>query len=381
MEGTRVIGGWITPPPPYQVARLFAGIEEYAATATRLHPRRGSPDPRGSHVGGPLRWPAGESWPSCAAEHVVATEVPLPPRLVSRLERLRASEPARRWPGYQAVLSELASRAPGFGGIDRRTRTALYRVARPQPVPSPLVAVAQLRAADIPDLRPPDGADLLQVLWCPNDHDLGDGALAPAAVLRWRREAEVPEVLDRPPAPTAIGHPAYLPRPCVLHPEQVVEYPWWQQLPADLGHRVRAWDTEHGGRYHRQLAAAPGWKVGGWPQWPTTDPLPLYCPTCGTPTRQLLQLDSGEWGDPARWRPLPGSTPVAAPDPGSAPRADDHGTPGSAPRGDSEGDPATADDLAAPEPTGVIAGHTGLYRIFTCPSCPGTADRWHIDLQ
>ena len=166
---TRVIGGWVTPPPAYPVARLFAGIEEYAATATRLHPRRGSPDPRGSHVGGPLRWPAGESWPSCAAEHVVATEVPLPPRLVSRLERLRASEPARRWPGYQAVLSELASRAPGFGGIDRRTRTALYRVARPQPVPSPLVAVAQLRAADIPDLRPPDGADLLQVLWCPAD--------------------------------------------------------------------------------------------------------------------------------------------------------------------------------------------------------------------
>jgi hypothetical protein len=29
----------------------------------------------------------------------------------------------------------------------------------------------------------------------------------------------------------------------------------------------------------------------------------------------------------------------------------------------------------------VIAGHTGLYRIFTCPSCPAEAERWHIDLQ
>jgi hypothetical protein len=93
--------------------------------------------------------------------------------------------------------------------------------------------------------------------------------------------------------------------------------------------------------------------------------------------RQLLQLDSGEWGDPARWRPLPGPAPGATPAPGSDPRSTPDGDHGS----DPDGDPATADDLAAPEPTGVIAGHTGLYRIFTCPSCPGGADRWHIDLQ
>ena len=354
--------GRTTAPPAFAVPALFAGIEEYAVTATRLHPRGGDPDPLGSHVGGPLRWPAGEPWPTCGAEHVVATEVPIPDRLRRRLERLRAADPARRWPGYRAVLAELASRGPGFVGVNRRDGSALYHVSRPQPAPSPLVAVAQLRAADVPDLRPPPGTDLLQVLWCPNDHDTGGGSLAPAATLRWRREAEVSGVLERPPAPAAVGHPAYLPRPCVLHPEQVVEYPWWQQLPADLGQQVRRWDAEHEGRYHRQLATAPGWKVGGWPQWPTTDPLPLYCTRCGEPMRQLLQIDSGEWGDPERWCPLQERALRAG-------AGTEHGA---------------AACLAATEPTGVIAGHTGLYRIFTCPSCPSCPD-WtdppHIDLQ
>jgi hypothetical protein len=341
--------GRTTAAPADEVTALFPGIEQYAVTATRLHPRGGTPDPYGSHVGGQLRWPAGEPWPSCSAEHVVATEVPIPAPLLTRLERLRAGEPARRWAGYQAVVAELASQRPGFIGINRRAGgLALYQVAQPQPAPSPLVALAQLRTADVPDLRPPPGTppgtDLLQVLWCPNDHDLGSGSLAPAVTLRWRCEAEVTGVPARPPAPTAVGHQAYLPRPCLLHPEQVVEYPWWQQLPADLAQQVRAWDAEHDGRYHRELATAPGWKVGGWPQWPTSDPLPMYCTRCGTPMRQLLQIDSSEWSDPARWRPL-----------------EDR-------------------DLAAPEPTGVIAGHTGLYRIFTCPSCPaGTPPE--IDLQ
>jgi hypothetical protein len=344
-----------TPPPVCAVPVLFAGIEEYAATATRLHPRPGDPDPRGSHVGGPLRWPAGEPWPTCAADHVVAQEEPIPEPLLRRLEVLRAEEPAIRWPGYQAVIAELASRAPGFVGINRRAGgTALYQVSRPQDAPSPLVPVAQLRAADVPDLRPPPGTDLLQVLWCPNDHDTGGGATAPAATLRWRREADVPDVLARPPAPAAVGQRTYLPRPCVLHPEQVVEYPWWQQLPADLGHEVRVWDAEHDGRYHRQLAVAPGWKVGGWPQWPTTDPLPLYCPGCGGAMRQLLQVDSGEWGDAERWCPREDRALAARTD---------------------------AAYLAAAEPTGVIAGHTGLYRIFTCPTCPPGPDALRVDLQ
>jgi hypothetical protein len=141
----------------------------------------------------------------------------------------------------------------------------------------------------------------------------------------------------------------------VLFPERVLEYPWWQQLPADLGRRVRDWDAEYDGRYHRQLGTAPGWKVGGWPAWPTTDPVPMYCPRCGTALRHLLQIDSGEWGDPARWRPV--EEPPAGS--GAADRAADH--------------------LAVAEPTGVIAGRTGLYRVFHCPRCPDLPPR--VDLQ
>jgi hypothetical protein len=326
-----------TPPPADDVAALFPGIEKYAATATRLHPRRGTPDGRGSHVGGPLRWPAAEPWPICSTPHLVPTEVPLPQ---PTLTRIRSAVAARDWSAYQSVISELATQLPGFAGVNRRTGAALAQLTRS--APTSLVPIAQLRVAEVPDLVAPPGADLLQVLWCPNDHDLDGATAGPAVEVRWRRAGDVPAVLDRPPAPATVGEAAYLPRPCVLHPEQVVEYPWWQDLPLQLGYQVHAWDREHGGRYHRELATAPGWKVGGWPSWPTSDPVPMYCPLCGAALRLLLQLDSGEWGAPRRWRPL-----------------------------------EDGDDGA--EPTGVVVGRTGLYRLFHCFFCPDAPIR--VDVQ
>jgi hypothetical protein len=312
------------------VTALFPGIAGYAATATRLHPRPGVPDPYGSHVGGPLRWPAGEPWPVCAANHLVPVEIPVPAAV---RDRLKVTSLTRDWPRYQAAIAELASEIPGFGGVDRRRGTALGHATLPAREPSPLVPVAQLHAADVPDLGAPTGTDLLQVLWCPNDHDTGAEAWTPTVTVCWRRAADVPEVLASPPAPVVTSQGRYVPRPCVLRPERVVEYPWWQELPPELGQRVRAWDGGHDGLYHRQLATAPGWKVGGWPPWPTTDPVPRYCPRCAAPMRHLLQIDSGEWGDTRRWRPVDDAEAVA-------------------------------------EPTGVIAGRTGLYRIFHCPACP-----------
>ncbi|MBM7774658.1 hypothetical protein JOD54_004862 [Actinokineospora baliensis] len=47
-----------TPPVP--------GIGAHARTATRLHPSAGSPTSADSHIGGPMRWPADETWPYCA---------------------------------------------------------------------------------------------------------------------------------------------------------------------------------------------------------------------------------------------------------------------------------------------------------------------------
>ncbi len=318
-------GGWVTTLgrvrrttalPDRDVVALFAGIQRYAATATRLHPRRGVPDPWGSHVGGRLPWPSGESWPVCDAAHVVATEMPV---AAGRLARLRAAVRGRDWPAYLAVIGELASEIPGFDGVDRRTGSALGYASRTQPEPCPLVPVAQLRARDVPDLVAPPGADLVQVLWCPNDHDLDGVSCGPAVLLRWRREAELAGAPVRSAAAAAECQRRYLPQPCVVHPERVVEYPWWQDLPPELGRRVRDWDAEQGGVYHRQLATAPGWKVGGWPAWPTTDPVRMYCSVCAAPLRQLLQVDSGEWGDPQRWRPVQ-ERPLPSPD--AHPRVD-----------------------------------------------------------
>jgi hypothetical protein len=71
----------------------------------------------------------------------------------------------------------------------------------------------------------------------------------------------------------------------------------------------------------------------------------------GGPLRQLLQIDSGEWGDPRRWLPVQEQALTSD----------------------------TADYLAATEPTGIIAGRSGLYRVFHCPLCPDPQPR--IDVQ
>ncbi|MGW6482874.1 hypothetical protein ACWGDS_34270, partial [Streptomyces sp. NPDC055059] len=47
-----------TPPRPFDVTALFPQLAPLARTATRLHPRPGSPTAHDSSVGGPLLWPA-----------------------------------------------------------------------------------------------------------------------------------------------------------------------------------------------------------------------------------------------------------------------------------------------------------------------------------
>jgi hypothetical protein len=102
--------------------------------------------------------------------------------------------------------------------------------------------------------------------------------------------------------------------------EQVIEYPWWQELPADLGERVNAFDDsrEFGGESYYSVSQAPGWKAGGYASWGGTD----------------LILMQQAWGDP-EW-------------------------------------------MAATEPTGVTVGRYGQMRIFTCSACPGKPIRLNI---
>src|SRR5690348_7895853 len=95
-----------TGPASHDPTLDFPELASHARPTVRLHPRRGVPGARDSHLGGPLWWPAAEPWPSCA-EH-----------------------------------RDVNGRPSG---------------------PYPLVAVAQLTAADFPEIRFPDGTDLVQL--------------------------------------------------------------------------------------------------------------------------------------------------------------------------------------------------------------------------
>lgn len=162
-----------------------------------------------------------------------------------------------------------------------------------------MVALAQLHAADFPEIAFPDDTDLVQVLWCPNDHR--DTAFCVEVV--WRRAAEVTDVLTDPPMPS-MSDDGYLPAACVIHPERVREYPWYDDLPADLQTLLDQWDGYP--EYQYLLSVAPGWKVGGSRAFNVTDGTPRPCDTCDSPVTLLLQVDTGEWSHESapRWQPL-----------------------------------------------------------------------------
>ncbi|MGK3944832.1 hypothetical protein ABK046_41290 [Streptomyces caeruleatus] len=296
-----------TPPRPLDVTALFPQLAPLARTATRLHPRPGSPTPYDSSVGGPLLWPADEPWPHCEVPHdSEASDEMHSPDEIRLLRRIRTAGAERRLrdPQAPAVTSEeqeieqrLQKGHPWFDG------------------PIPMIPVAQLYARDVPLPGSPPGADLLQVLWCPCDHE--DFA-HPRTALRWRSSASVTDVLDAPPEPPVIQFDWYLPMPCLLAPEQVTEYPSTMELSKELQEQVGdesrweaagyAWDSTGAETpqefYFRNLCHAPGWKTGGWTRWGLTDPMPRPCPECGTETVPLLTIASREWDPGSKsWMP------------------------------------------------------------------------------
>ncbi|WP_327075017.1 hypothetical protein OG196_39225 [Kitasatospora purpeofusca] len=254
-----------TPPRPLDVTSVFPDLAPLAREAIRLHPRPGAPTPYDSSVGGPFLWPADEPWPHCGEQH---------------------------------------------GWWDEATDEECEG-------PNPMVAVVQLHLRDVPLLRPPAGADLLQVFWCPVEHEPD---FKPPTVLVWRSAEAVTDLLGTPPEPVVVEYDdCYLPVPCLLAPERVTEYPNYLELSPDLQQQLADW-----GRwptvgaavedfyepcpqefYGDALAEAPGWKVGGWAPWGLTDPVARFCETCGAGMTPLLTVASGEWdGSPPAWVPF-----------------------------------------------------------------------------
>ncbi|GHH57731.1 hypothetical protein [Streptomyces candidus] len=284
-----------TPPRPFDITALFPQLAPLARTATRLHPRPGSPTVHDSSVGGPLLWPADEPWPYCDEPHdsraAPVVHSPDDVRILrhdraAAAERRRLDPEAPQWtPEERATWERLADR-PWFDG------------------PIPLLPVVQLYARDAPFPRPPH-ADLLQVLWCPFDHEMAH----PRTALFWRSSATVTDVLDAPPEPPIVERDCYLPEPCLFSPEQVTEYPNPSELDKELQDqlddmsrwesidpaRYNAYADDPGELYLNNLSTAPGWKTGGWTSWGLTDPKPRPCPECGTEQVPLLTIASLEW--------------------------------------------------------------------------------------
>ncbi|MEU4342046.1 hypothetical protein AB0H00_12375 [Nocardia sp. NPDC023852] len=304
------------------------GIADYARTTVRLHPRQGQPGVSDSHIGGPLWWPADEPWPTCTEPYLVW--VPF-----TRPDGVR---------GKRMVPAE----------VD---------------VPNYLVPIAQLWRHDFPEIDYPDDTDVLQVLWCPNEHEQLD-RWGPTVQLVWRHTEGGTALLDSAPAPHQVSYDFYLPQACSLNPERVDEYPDREVYPPELRERLRQWEIAHYPTashdavydeervekygctcYQYLLSVAPGCKVGGWTSWHSTDMYAVPCFDCGGETRQLLQLDSSEWdgGSGPRWKPVV-----------------DAGT------------ELPSDAEPESEPTGLSHGRYGAMTIFTCRTDTRHAPRFTI---
>jgi hypothetical protein len=136
----------------------------------------------------------------------------------------------------------------------------------------------------------------------------------------------------------------------VLHPEPVTEYPELPALDAALAQRVEDWTVERFGNaegdmghYEQLFATAPGWKLGGHPQWSFGYPAtPIVC-QCGTPMRFLATIPSNEW---------------------------DMGTESWAPLEDAQTPAAQFSPRAASAPTYIRVGNSQRMGIFVCADDP-----------
>ncbi|WP_204082651.1 hypothetical protein [Asanoa ishikariensis] len=290
---------------PIDVPEVFPEVVPFAMTTVRLHPRPGAPTADQSSMGGPLLWPAREPWPVCDGP-----------------------EPADHLDGE-----------PGEAEV-------------------PLVPVLQLFAEDVPELPFPAGTDVLQVLWCPFDHEPWT---SPRPELRWRRRADVGARLAEQPEPDEEADVQHVPDPCVLHPERVTEYPSddlpeavWSQIK-DTIERV---ERETGWEYETDLAVASGTKVGGYPGW-TQEP---DWPTCGCGARMAHLLTVASWefsrGDEKRWIPLQDRPAMAGWDVAGS---DDHPW------------------RHIQNPAGLMLGDVGGIYLFVCPTCPDRPFDYRFD--
>jgi hypothetical protein len=99
------------------------------------------------------------------------------------------------------------------------------------------------------------------------------------------------------------GDGGYLPRQCRLSPERVQEYPSASSLSKDQFDDLEQWNEDGPALYQYSLSVAPGFKVGGYPNWSQEPQVPTC--SCGKEMDYLLTMDSAEFdgGTYERWLP------------------------------------------------------------------------------
>ncbi|MFR9797770.1 hypothetical protein ACL02U_17965 [Streptomyces sp. MS06] len=241
-------------PSAEAILAALPALAPHARPAVVLAPTPGAPGPQHSSVAGPLLWPADEPWPHCS----------LP---------------------------------------DARSETGLP--------PTAVIPVIQVFRRDAPGDWWPEDTDVFQLLWCPNVHGNPPAPHAPACPtveIRWRRTADLPPIPVPAPAPLRHVDDTYgfTPRPCLLTPVPLTDFPDPEVLPDDLAEdvdRLAARTADEDGA--DLISCVAGCKFGGWPTWQVTGPTEVPCRTCGTPMDLLFTVASdpvtgitiGRWGD------------------------------------------------------------------------------------
>lgn len=299
-----------------RVGALLAALPALAGRvrpAALLRPAAGAPGMRESSVGGPLLWPRDEPWPTCGGPHVRDVREPLTDEERAAWQRIdRGLDERRRSAGGEPqgpTALEAVERAAIMAGaqaLDMVTWERVRLVREEAGPPVAMVPLVQVRAADAGEaaagLPWPAGTDLVQVLWCPNDHEAPPGAEGaaqargsggPTVAVRFRATgaegAGAAGLLREPPHPD-LRDASYVPQPCVLDPLVVPDLPPAAELPAGTAAEARAWAEAHGVGFDLDLAARPGWKLGGWPRRASAP-----C-ACGAAPRLLLTVESHESG-------------------------------------------------------------------------------------
>ncbi len=223
--------GRTTPPRPVKVLEMFPELRNLQRAAIRLHPRYSDePAPGESKLGGQFLWPTNEPYPFS--------------------ERFKV----------------------------------------------PFVPVLQLRSEEAPtQLKYPAGMDLMQLFWSPRPSP-ENGSLK--AKLVWRDSRTVGEALA-PLPDTTYAYQSLAPVALRLFPEKILEFPDWHTVKVTpFREKIEKWNAhpeiEPIPFYERDLSAAPGTKVGGYPRW-LGAANPPSCETCLRGMDYLLTIDSNEW--------------------------------------------------------------------------------------